>query len=65
MRKTKKNTNKREGVEIMGYDVTFLVLKTGKSVTKKFYSEFLARKFVNKLKRSKECKLLSYPYFKY
>lgn len=35
----------------------------GSRVTKTFDSEFLCRKFVNKLKRSKRCTLVSYPLF--
>ena len=35
----------------------------GQRVRKEFDSEFLCRKFVNKLKHSKRCRLLSYPAF--
>lgn len=43
--------------------VTFINEK-GNHVTKRFDSEFLCRKFVNRLKRSKRCTLVSYPLFK-
>ena len=36
----------------------------GTRVEKVFDSEFQCRKFVNKLKRSKRCTLVSYPLFK-
>lgn len=36
----------------------------GTRVTKTFDSAYLCRKFVNKLKRSKRCVLVSYPLFK-
>lgn len=47
------------------YEVSFIVLKTNNVVTKKFESEYLARRFINKVKRSKKCRLLSYPYFRW
>lgn len=47
------------------FEVTFIVLETKTEVTKKFDSEYLARKFVCKLKHSKKCRLLSYPYFRW
>lgn len=47
------------------YDVTFVVLSSKTEVTKSFDSEYLCRKFVNKLRYSKKCKLLSYPYFRW
>lgn len=47
------------------YEVTFLVLKSKTEVTKTFNSEYFARKFVYKLKHSKKCRLLSYPYFRW
>lgn len=46
------------------YDVTFYVIESKRTVTKKFSSPYLARRFVNKLKFSKKCKLLAYPIFK-
>ena len=36
----------------------------GTRVEKLFDSEYLCRKFVNKLKHSKRCVLVSYPIFK-
>ena len=36
------------------YEVTFLVLERKAEVTKKFNSEYQARKFVNKLRHSKK-----------
>ena len=47
------------------YDVTFLVLISNTKVTKSFTSAYLAQKFVNKLKHSKKCRLISYPLFEY
>lgn len=47
------------------YEVSFIVLESNTEITKTFYSEYLAKKFVNKLKHSKKCKLISYPYFKW
>lgn len=35
----------------------------GERVRKEFDSEFLCRKFVNKLRHSKTCQLVSYPLF--
>lgn len=46
------------------YNVTFIVNETGEKLIKSFDSEFLARKFVNKLRYSKRCTLVSYPLFK-
>ena len=43
--------------------VTF-INERGNHVTKHFDSEFLCRKFVNRLKHSKKCVLVSYPIFK-
>lgn len=42
--------------------VTF-INEYGRRVTKTFDSEFLCRRFVNKMKRSKRCVLVSYPMF--
>ena len=47
------------------YEVTYLVLESNTEVTKSFDSEYKARKLVNKLKHSKKCRLLSYPYFRW
>lgn len=46
------------------YKVTFIVNATRQKLTKSFNSEDMARKFVNKLRYSKRCTLLSYPLFK-
>ena len=45
------------------YTVTYRVDKTGTELTYSSDSPYLARQFVNKLKRSKTCTLLSYPNF--
>ena len=44
--------------------VVFQVIKTGSFVEKTFYSEYLCRKFVNKLRHSKCCRLVTYPNFR-
>lgn len=44
------------------YDVVFIT--DGKKLVRIFDGEFQARKFVNKMKRSRKCKLVSYPNFK-
>lgn len=46
------------------YKVSFIVNATGEQLVRGFDSEYLARKFVNKLKHSKSCTLASYPIFK-
>lgn len=46
------------------YKVCFVVNATKMELTRSFDSEYLARKFVNKLKHSKKCTLLAYPLFK-
>lgn len=46
------------------YNVTFIVNATREQLTRSFDSEYLAWKFVNKLKHSKRCTLVSYPLFK-
>ena len=43
------------------FEVMYVVKETGALVTKTFDSPYLARKFVNKLKHSKECELVWYP----
>ena len=43
--------------------VEFVVLESGAFVRKYFDSEYLCRKFVNKLRRSKKCRLVSCPSF--
>lgn len=47
----------------MDLTVRFLVVETGAVVNKHFDSYFQCRNFVNKMKRSRQCKLLSYPTF--
>lgn len=44
-------------------EVIFLVIKSGERVSKIFTSEYECRKFVNKLRHSKSCQLVSYPLF--
>ena len=44
-------------------DITFINNK-GVRLVKSFESEYQARMFVNKLKHSKKCVLVSYPNFK-
>lgn len=46
------------------YKVTYIVNESGVKVVKGFDSPYLAKKLVNKLKRSKKCTLVSYPYFR-
>ncbi len=43
------------------YNVTFIVNETRQKLTKSFDSPYLARVFVNKLRHSKRCTLVSYP----
>lgn len=43
--------------------VRFLVLKTNQIVDKEFYSYMECKKFVNKMRHSKKCRLISYPNF--
>ena len=45
------------------YQVTYRVNKTGTEIIWSSDSEYLAYKFVNKMKRSKTCTLLAYPNF--
>lgn len=50
--------------ESAGYfQVVFIVKETGQRLVRGFDSPYLARKFVNKLKHSKRCSLVSYPVF--
>lgn len=46
------------------YNVRFLIKATGVKLVKSFESEYMAYLFVNRMKRSKNCSLLSYPLFK-
>jgi len=41
--------------------VVYLIKKSGVLVTKEFDSEYLCRKLVDKLKRSKTCSIVSCP----
>lgn len=43
--------------------VRFLVLETNTIVDKPFTNFIECKKFVNKMKRSKKCRLISYPNF--
>lgn len=45
------------------YKVTFIENGTHRVLLRSFDSEYLCRQFVNKLKHSKRCKLLSCPLF--
>lgn len=45
------------------YNVTFIVNASRQKLTKCFDSPYQARVFVNKLKHSKRCTLVSYPLF--
>lgn len=45
------------------YKVTFRENKTNKLLRRSFDSEYFCRRFVEKMKRSKKCTLLSYPVF--
>lgn len=42
------------------YNVTFIVKSSSEVLTKSFDSPYLARQFVNKLKHSKRCSLISH-----
>lgn len=44
--------------------VVFQVVATGNFVEKFFDSEYLCRKFVNKLRHSTRCRLVTYPNFR-
>lgn len=43
------------------FKVVFIA--NGRKLVRSFDSEYLARKFVEKVKRSRTCKLVSYPVF--
>ena len=45
------------------YKVTFLIKETGKRFVRGFSSPYQARLFVNKLKHSKKCMVISHPIF--
>ena len=44
-------------------DVVFIANDSGRKLVRQFNSPYQARAFVNKLKRSKRCTLVSYPMF--
>ncbi len=44
-------------------EVVYLVVDSNVRVSKSFESEYLCRKFVSKIKKSKRCALISYPIF--
>lgn len=46
------------------FNVCYIVKQTGQTLIRSFESEPMAYNFVNKLKRSKRCILISYPLFK-
>ena len=54
--------NERSDAE-QQYHVTFIVKATQTKLTRSFSSPFYARQFVNKLKHSKRCILVSCPLF--
>lgn len=58
------STHYANGLAAYRYNVTFRVINSGAILTRSFDSEYMARKFVNKLRHSKKCALLSYPLFK-
>jgi len=43
------------------YKVTYMINETKAKLTRGFFSPFEARKFINKLRYSKRCTLVSYP----
>lgn len=45
------------------YNVRFIIKDTGAKLVKSFESPYNARKFVNKLRHSNRCVLISYPNF--
>lgn len=45
------------------YNVTYIVNETREKLISSFECEYSAWKFVNKLKHSKKCTLVSYPLF--
>lgn len=47
----------------MDFVVTYIVLKSGVKVERHFDSYYLCKKFVNKLRYSSKCSLISYPTF--
>lgn len=50
------------GAQLPGVNrVVFVVNATGKKLCRDFESPYLAHLFVNKLKHSRKCRLVSYP----
>lgn len=47
----------------MDLTVTFIVVDSGVTVHKRFDSYYRCRNFVNKLRYSQKCRLVSYPNF--
>lgn len=45
------------------YDVTYIVNETGAKLTRSFDDALACLRFVNKLKHSKRCTLIAYPFF--
>jgi len=45
------------------FNVVFIVLATGRRITRKFDSLYLARKFVNKCRFSTKVRVVSHPNF--
>lgn len=45
------------------FTVVYRIRATGVTVTKRFDSPYLCRKTVEKLRRSRKCELISYPFF--
>lgn len=48
----------------MDLSVRFIVVATGAVVDKRFDSYYECRKFINKLRHSTKCQLVSYPNFR-
>lgn len=48
----------------MDLTVRFIVVATGAVVDKRFDSYYRCRNFVNKLRHSSKCRLVSYPNFR-
>ena len=44
------------------YKVTFIINKSGDKLTRAFDSEYQMKKFINKLRHSRKCQLVSYSY---
>lgn len=50
-----------DGGPVGNLDVIFIVRDSGRTLVRKFDSPYLARVFVNKVRRSKKMQLVSYP----